>query len=146
MFNKILNRTLAIFLLVISLFSCNNQKQDEHAGHKEQKQPVYTCPMHPEIVRNVPGPCPLCGMDLEKKEDNADAIQNIELNDLLRPTNEFVISTIPVTTIERREENIEMDVLGNVVYDPRQIGTIASRVSGRIEKLYIKYKYQHVQK
>ncbi len=25
----------------------------------------YTCPMHPEIVRDVPGPCPICGMALE---------------------------------------------------------------------------------
>jgi len=25
----------------------------------------YTCPMHPEVVRDLPGPCPLCGMALE---------------------------------------------------------------------------------
>ncbi len=25
----------------------------------------YTCPMHPEIVRDAPGPCPICGMALE---------------------------------------------------------------------------------
>src|SRR5262245_29657286 len=25
---------------------------------------IYTCPMHPEIVRNAPGDCPLCGMAL----------------------------------------------------------------------------------
>ena len=25
----------------------------------------YTCPMHPEIVRDAPGACPLCGMALE---------------------------------------------------------------------------------
>jgi Cu+-exporting ATPase len=25
----------------------------------------YTCPMHPEIVRNAPGACPICGMALE---------------------------------------------------------------------------------
>lgn len=24
----------------------------------------YTCPMHPEIIRNAPGSCPICGMDL----------------------------------------------------------------------------------
>ena len=26
---------------------------------------IYTCPMHPEIVRNEPGACPRCGMALE---------------------------------------------------------------------------------
>jgi len=25
----------------------------------------YTCPMHPEVVRDSPGACPICGMDLE---------------------------------------------------------------------------------
>jgi mono/diheme cytochrome c family protein len=29
---------------------------------------VYTCPMHPEVVSDVPGKCPKCGMDLVKKE------------------------------------------------------------------------------
>jgi Cu(I)/Ag(I) efflux system membrane fusion protein len=85
-------------------------------------------------------------MDLVKKEDDAEAIQNIEVNDLLQPTNSFVVSTIPVTTIKQKEESIELSVLGNVVYDTRQIGTISSKVNGRIEKLYIKYKYQRVKK
>ena len=26
---------------------------------------LYTCPMHPEIVQEGPGPCPICGMALE---------------------------------------------------------------------------------
>jgi hypothetical protein len=29
---------------------------------------VYTCPMHPEIVRNAPGKCPICGMTLVPKK------------------------------------------------------------------------------
>jgi mono/diheme cytochrome c family protein len=28
---------------------------------------VYTCPMHPEVVSEVPGKCPTCGMNLVKK-------------------------------------------------------------------------------
>lgn len=79
-------------------------------------------------------------------EEDAGTVRNIALNDLLKPTNAFVISSIPVTTIEQKEEAIELDVPGNVVYDTRQIGTVASRVSGRIEKLYINYKYQRIQK
>ena len=29
----------------------------------------YTCPMHPEVISDVPGQCPKCGMDLVLKED-----------------------------------------------------------------------------
>jgi Heavy metal binding domain len=27
----------------------------------------YTCPMHPEVVKNKPGKCPKCGMKLVQK-------------------------------------------------------------------------------
>lgn len=47
-----------------------------HGGHDAHAEPaptapeppaegVYVCPMHPEIVSDEPGTCPLCGMDLE---------------------------------------------------------------------------------
>ena len=37
----------------------------------------YTCPMHPEIIKNEPGDCPICGMSLEplvatKEEENSE--------------------------------------------------------------------------
>jgi P-type Cu+ transporter len=51
-----------------------------HAARNE-----WTCPMHPEIVRNAPGTCPLCGMALEPRTavGGADE-QNPELRDMTR--------------------------------------------------------------
>ena len=43
---------------------------------------IYTCPMHPEVVRNEPGSCPKCGMALEPR--NAQSEDNTELNDMTR--------------------------------------------------------------
>jgi Cu(I)/Ag(I) efflux system membrane fusion protein len=102
--------------------------------------------MHPEIIRDKPGSCPICGMDLIRKVDNAVAINDIKLDDLLQPTDRFVVSTVPVTTIQQKEELIEVDALGTIAYDTRLVNTISARVSGRIEKLYVKYRYQHVMK
>jgi Cu+-exporting ATPase len=34
-------------------------------GQRAQPGTQYTCPMHPEIVRDAPGSCPICGMALE---------------------------------------------------------------------------------
>jgi len=44
----------------------------------------YTCPMHPEIVRDAPGPCPICGMALEPMTISAGDEANPELDDMWR--------------------------------------------------------------
>ncbi len=44
----------------------------------------YTCPMHPEIVRDGPGNCPICGMALEPVTPAADEGENEELKDMTR--------------------------------------------------------------
>jgi Cu+-exporting ATPase len=44
----------------------------------------YTCPMHPEIVQDGPGSCPICGMALEPRTVTAEAGPNPELIDMTR--------------------------------------------------------------
>ncbi len=44
----------------------------------------WTCPMHPEIVRDAPGSCPICGMALEPRTVAADEGPNPELADMKR--------------------------------------------------------------
>ena len=51
----------------------------------------YTCPMHPEIVRNAPGTCPICGMALEPRIVTLDGDDNLELRDMSR---RFWVSTV----------------------------------------------------
>ena len=45
---------------------------------------TYTCPMHPEIVQDHPGTCPICGMALEPRTITADELPNPELDDMTR--------------------------------------------------------------
>jgi Cu+-exporting ATPase len=45
---------------------------------------VYTCPMHPEIVRDGPGSCPICGMALEPRTVSLEEGPNPELIDMTR--------------------------------------------------------------
>ncbi|MBL8800038.1 MAG: heavy metal translocating P-type ATPase [Planctomycetia bacterium] len=51
---------------------------------KPQAGVIYTCPMHPEIEQDRPGPCPKCGMALEPKTIAADSGPNPELLDMSR--------------------------------------------------------------
>ena len=57
----------------------------ESEGHPSEPSAgvEYTCPMHPEIVRTTPGPCPICGMALEPRTVSLDA-RNPELLNMTR--------------------------------------------------------------
>ncbi|MHA7869209.1 MAG: heavy metal translocating P-type ATPase [Salipiger thiooxidans] len=44
----------------------------------------YTCPMHPEIIRDAPGDCPICGMALEPMTPSSDSGPNPEYIDMSR--------------------------------------------------------------
>lgn len=144
-----MNKNILIILcILLGSIACKNRiDKEDHSGHTaETVADIYTCPMHPEVIRDKPGTCPVCGMDLVKKETGGLASTDVDLETLIRPTNEFVISTIPVTTMQKREEEIEIEALGNITYDTRQVGSISSRVAGRIEKLYVRFRYQKISK
>ncbi|HUU36363.1 MAG TPA: HAD-IC family P-type ATPase, partial [Vicinamibacterales bacterium] len=57
-------------------------KQDEPAPAPPGT--LYTCPMHPEIVQEGPGNCPICGMALEPMGVPAEDAENPELIDFTR--------------------------------------------------------------
>ncbi len=59
----------------------------------------YTCPMHPEIVRDKPGNCPICGMSLEPRTVSLDEEENLELTDMTRRFWVSVVLTIPLLII-----------------------------------------------
>lgn len=135
---------ILVFASLILFTECRDKKV---AGiENAQKKELWTCSMHPQIIRNKPGNCPICGMDLIKKGDDAKIIRDIHLNNLLLSADQFVISSLAVTTIKKTAEAIATQAFGTISYDNRLVNTISARVSGRIEKLYVHYRYQHVQK
>lgn len=137
-----------IILLVLGItFSCNTRKESGTTNQAEAIKNIYTCPMPEDsFFTGKPGACPKCGMNLVKKETHSHETTDIELESLLKPTNEYVVSAIPVTAMEQRSEQIEIEALGNITYDTRQIGSISANVSGRIEKLHVRYRYQKISK
>ncbi len=135
----------ACFVLSIVFASCNQtpNKVDESSQTVmvSSKKEIYYCPMHPEIEQDHPGICPkpVCkGMDLIKK------IPEDILNVVLKPVNSSVLSAIKTVNPEEKELSVNIDVQGYIDYDDRNKHDIASRFSGRIEKLYVKYNYQPI--
>jgi Cu+-exporting ATPase len=56
----------------------------------------YTCPMHPEIVQDHPGSCPICGMALEPRTATVDEGPNHELVDMSRRFRVSAVLTAPL--------------------------------------------------
>jgi len=112
----------------------------------------YTCPMHPQIVREAPGSCPICGMDLVPKAlNNAAAQAGTGLGTVVQSPNAAVVAA--VATVRPRAEGVSsngaadtLTLPGVVAYDPRRSRAVAARFGGRIERLLIRYNYQPVRR
>ena len=93
-------------------FFCSARCRERFAGWPEgflnppkEKQPPleaagYTCPMHPEVHRDVPGPCPECGMALEPAHISAETEPNEELTGMTRRLRIAAVLAAPVVVLE----------------------------------------------
>lgn len=73
-------------------------KQPSSVMHSSQ----YTCPMHPEIIRDEPGSCPICAMDLVPMQPTASEDAQVYL-DLWKKMKIALVFTIPVFIIAMSE-------------------------------------------
>ena len=60
---------------------------------------TWTCPMHPEIRRDGPGSCPICGMALEPLEPTLEEESNPELLDMSRRFWVSAVLTVPLVAL-----------------------------------------------
>jgi Cu+-exporting ATPase len=63
----------------------------------------WTCPMHPQIVRDAAGNCPICGMALEPRTATGDEEENLELSDMRRRFWVCAVLSVPLVAIAMRE-------------------------------------------
>lgn len=112
----------------------------EHATVKQQ----YTCAMHPFIIRDEPGNCPICGMVLTPLLPGGGNGQS---------ANQIVIDPVTIQNmgvrfapVERRSLSRTIRTVGLVAYDePRQY-SVNSKVEGWVEKLHVNATGQPVRK
>ena len=137
---------LAGFWLLLLIFSCHSKTDvvENKTKSTHVHTDVFTCSMHPQIIRDKAGDCPICGMALVKKGGTAQRLDSIGLETLLKPTDRFVVSSIPLVAFNRGSDEIAINALGTTAYNTNFTGSISARFAGRIEKLYLKYNFQDV--
>lgn len=138
---KAIKMMLVALIGVIS--ACSNPKPATTLV-QAKSDAKYTCPMHPQILEDHPGSCPICGMTLVKKSGQASEGSGISLNTVLEPVNGSVVSSVKAIVPEQKGTRTFISADGYLDFDTRTFNNIASRFSGRVEKLYIKYAFQEI--
>lgn len=134
---------IVVLFAILLLSACKGKNKQAEATEATK----YTCPMHPQIVKDAPGSCPICGMDLVPMNSSGkDGGVNDTLAALVKPTNELVLSGIKTIKPQTGSRFQDINVKGVINYNTNNQNSVSSRVSGRIEKLYVKYNYQPVSK
>ncbi len=119
---------------------------DTSMGHALKHQdPKYVCPMHPRIVRDAPGNCPICGMALVERQlegatDDAappdePSAANPEVS--LSPA---VVQALGVRTAPVARETLwkHIRTVGRVAYDETRLVHVHPRAEGWIEALGVR--------
>lgn len=126
-----------LLLIFTVLSSCKNKHENHQQAisHEQHSGAVYTCPMHPEIISNQPGNCPICKMKLVLVEE--------ELIQAISPSKQVLSRQATVKLQSGSNGNI-IKAQGYITTDPNRNKSVAARFGGRIEKLYVKFSNQYV--
>jgi Cu(I)/Ag(I) efflux system membrane fusion protein len=107
----------------------------------------YYCPMHPQVVQDEPGTCPVCGMPLakRKKGEKATLAAGVTARVELVP---FRVKQAGIKTSEVGYGPLAqtLTTVGYVAFDERRLANIVSKVPGksRVEKLFVNFNGQDV--
>lgn len=128
---------LFIWLLLIFLMACTS-------AEKKVDDPFvfYTCSMDPQVMEKKPGRCPICKMDLTRiKIDPNQNQEEIKLSD-----RQIKLANIGIRPVEAVLFGKEKILNATITENENLTKSFASRMNGRIEKLYVQFIGQKIEK
>ena len=122
---------------------------DHGAGTEAKEEQLYTCGMHPQVIQNKPGNCPICGMKLTPVRKQAGA----KSAPAAAATESTAITIDPVTIqnmdlrtglVTRGPLRRVVRTVGVVDFDETALTDVTTKFKGWIEKLYVDATGQQV--
>jgi Cu(I)/Ag(I) efflux system membrane fusion protein len=139
-------RNTFLCAIIFLLAACQGeQAKEDHTGHElahaQQAPAKYTCPMHPQVLQDGPGKCPVCGMDLVPVSQSSSSDNMIMLSD-----SQIKLANITTQKVAIKPVGQNVVVNGTLSADESRTETISSRAAGRVERLSIKESGRVVRK
>ena len=110
--------------------------EHKHAGRQAVRQ-KWTCSMHPQIITDKPGKCPICAMDLIPLTMDTGA--GIGPRGLEVSEEAAKLMEIETSVVERKFVSAEIRMVGKIDYDETRLKNITAWVPGRIDRLYVDF-------
>ena len=147
------NSLYIIIALVVGLMggwlifggASDHEESDRHTEELESNQ-LWTCSMHPQIMKSEPGDCPICGMDLIPAEIDTDGLA---ANEIRMTDNAMALANIQTTIVggdSASQEDGSISLSGKIATNEENNSVQASYFDGRIERLNVNYEGQTVSK
>ncbi|MCA9673051.1 MAG: efflux RND transporter periplasmic adaptor subunit [Myxococcales bacterium] len=115
-------------------------QEHAHAQGKDKKT-LYTCGMHPNVVQEGPGKCPICGMDLTPMKSSTGGGGGAKgaASSKTLTIDPVVVQNmgVRVAKVKRRDLTREVRTIGEVVVAEDKLSVVNLKFSGWIERLYV---------
>ena len=143
---KILSAIAFILTAAIPFQSLLAQEHAGHEGHEakaETKKQLWTCGMHPQVVLDHPGNCPICHMKLTpmKQNDEPSGSGSVKVSP-------EAIQSMGLASVQAVKGPIGQQIrtVGMVSFDETSLADVTTKFRGWVEKLDVDFTGREVHK
>ena len=124
-----------VFLGYLFFNSSEKNLEEKHTPLETETQVLWTCSMHPQIIREEPGACPICGMELIPLDTNGSELNE---NQFTLSKNAMALANIETTIVGQSSlHSNKITLSGKITENKEETATQPAHFDGRIEKLYV---------
>ena len=125
-------KTFLSILIVLTALSWPGREARGESAHA-----LYTCGMHPQVIQDHPGNCPICGMKLTPIRNGAGAETATHSSAIAVDAATQQNMNLRTATVERGPLRKTIRTVGAIDYNETALADVATKFKGWIEKLNV---------